>query len=522
MEEQENKVIKDIALELTGISKTFGKVKANQDICIKVEKGTVHGIIGENGAGKSTLMNILYGFYYADSGNIYINGSKADIKDSQEAIKYGIGMVHQHFMLVDTFTVLENIILGAEEGFAIGDTLRKAEKKLKDINDKYGLYVDPHAIVSDLSVGLRQRVEILKALYRDAKILILDEPTGVLTPQEADKLFEILKALREEGVTTIIITHKLREIMAITNNVSVMHHGKMIAHRETSKTNMAELAELMVGRKVHLELDKKDIALGEVIAKMEGVSVFDKLGVERLKSVSLEIRRGEVVGIAGVSGNGQTELIESLAGMQKIDSGKITVMGRVVDKKHPLTPKEARKLSIGHIPEDRLKHGIVKNFSAKENSILGFHNDKKWNSKTDMKFNKIRDWCVELMEKWDVRPRNPEIRSADFSGGNQQKLIVGREIEEKPDLILIGQPTRGVDIGAIEFIHNSIIEQRDKGCGILLVSVELEEVMSVADRILVMFDGKIVGEVKSSEADEKILGLMMANAHERDDSRGEK
>ncbi len=514
MTKQEEK--REIALQLVGITKSFGQVKANQDISIKVEKGTIHGIIGENGAGKSTLMNILYGFYHADAGEIYINGKKVTIRDSQEAIKYGIGMVHQHFMLVDPFTVLENIILGAEEGFKIKGTLKKAEQKLKEIEEHYGLHVSPNAIVDDLPVGLRQRVEILKALYREAKILILDEPTGVLTPQEADKLFKILDALRQEGVTTMIITHKLREIMAITDNVSVMHHGKMIAHRKTTETNVEELAELMVGRKVHLDLNKKPVELGEVLAKVENVSVFDKLGVERLKSVSLEIRRGEVVGIAGVSGNGQTELIEALAGMQKINKGKMTLMGKVVDKKHPITPKKARKLGIGHIPEDRLKHGIVKNFSAKENSILGFHNKQKWNSNTDMLFTKIRNWCVDLMEKWDVRPRNPEIRSADFSGGNQQKLIVGREIEENPDLILIGQPTRGVDIGAIEFIHNSIVQQRDKGCGVLLVSVELEEVMSVADRILVMFDGQIVGEVEASKADEKILGLMMANAHKKE------
>ncbi len=504
----------NIALKLVNISKTFGSVKANQEINIEVEAGTIHGIIGENGAGKSTLMNIIYGFYHADTGDIFIDGEKVKINNSLEAIEYGIGMVHQHFMLVHPFTVLENIVLGAEDSFTIQKTLEHARETLAELNKNYGLYVDPDAKIEDLPVGARQRVEILKALYRKAKILILDEPTGVLTPQEADKLFEILDALRKEGVTVIIITHKLREIMAITDNVSVMHHGRMVAHRKTSETSTEELAELMVGRKVRLDIDKSESKPGEVLVKVDNVSVYDDLGVERLKSVSLEIRRGEIVGIAGVSGNGQTELIEAIAGMEPVHSGSISVMGHTIDAKNQISPAQMRKLKVGHIPEDRLKHGLVKNFSAEENSILGFSARKRWNNSMRMLHGNIRNWCMDLMEKWDVRPQNPTLRSADFSGGNQQKLIVGREISEEPELILIGQPTRGVDIGAIEFIHKSIIEQRDKGCGILLVSVELDEVMSVADRILVMFDGQIVGEVKAAEANERILGLMMANAYE--------
>lgn len=507
-----------IALKLEDISKTFGSVKANQDIDIEVKKGTIHGIIGENGAGKSTLMNIIYGFYQADTGHIYINGKKVKIHNSLEAIDYGIGMVHQHFMLVQPFSVLENIVLGTEDKFTTKSTLEQARQTLKNLNDNYGLYVDPDALIEDLPVGARQRVEILKALYRKAQILILDEPTGVLTPQEAEALFEILDALRNEGVTILLITHKLKEIMAITDNVSVMHHGRMVAHRKTSETNTAELAELMVGRKVRLDIDKSEANPSETLAKVENVSVFDDLGVERLKSVSLEVRRGEIVGIAGVSGNGQTELIEAIAGMQAIAKGKITVMGQTITPKKRVSPALMREIGVGHIPEDRLKHGLVKNFSAEENSILGFSWSKRWNSKLYMSLAKVRENCLNIMEKWDVRPQNPSLRSADFSGGNQQKLIVGREIEENPELILIGQPTRGVDIGAIEFIHKSIVEQRDKGCGILLVSVELDEVMSVADRILVMFDGRIVGEVKASEADEKTLGLMMANAYEKEEA----
>ena len=505
---------KSIALKLDNISKTFGSVKANQNICIEVEKGTIHGIIGENGAGKSTLMNIIYAFYEADEGDIYIQEKLVKAKNSLEVIEHGVGMVHQHFMQIQNFTVLENVILGATNALTTKSTLSHARDVLKGLSDSYGLHVDPDALIEDLPVGARQRVEILKALYRKAQILILDEPTGVLTPQEADQLFKILEALRNEGVTTILITHKLREIMAITDNVSVMHHGKMVAHRKTNETNVAELAELMVGRKVRLELDKKVAEPGDVLLKVENLSVFDDLGVERLKSVSFEIRQGEVVGIAGVSGNGQTELLEVIAGMMKVNKGSVSVMGKTIDANNAISPATMRKLGVGHIPEDRLKHGVVKDFSAEENAILGFSGDRRWNSTFKMQHGKIRNWCLELMSAWDVRPNNPILRTADFSGGNQQKLIIGREIEESPKLLLIGQPTRGVDIGAIEFIHKSIIQQRDNHCGVLLVSVELDEVMSVADRILVMFDGQIVGEVNASEADEKILGLMMANAHE--------
>ncbi|MCK5819803.1 MAG: ATP-binding cassette domain-containing protein, partial [Psychromonas sp.] len=322
---------KSIALKLDNISKTFGSVKANQNICIEVEKGTIHGIIGENGAGKSTLMNIIYAFYEADEGDIYIQEKLVKAKNSLEVIEHGVGMVHQHFMQIQNFTVLENVILGATNALTTKSTLSHARDVLKGLSDSYGLHVDPDALIEDLPVGARQRVEILKALYRKAQILILDEPTGVLTPQEADQLFKILEALRNEGVTTILITHKLREIMAITDNVSVMHHGKMVAHRKTNETNVAELAELMVGRKVRLELDKKVAEPGDVLLKVENLSVFDDLGVERLKSVSFEIRQGEVVGIAGVSGNGQTELLEVIAGMMKVNKGSVSVMGKTID-----------------------------------------------------------------------------------------------------------------------------------------------------------------------------------------------
>lgn len=504
----------DFALQLKNVSKSFGSVKANQNINIDVKKGSIHGIIGENGAGKSTLMNIIYGFYHADQGDIYINGENVKINNSLEAIDLGIGMVHQHFMLIHPFTVLENIVLGTEEGLDIKKTLDKARKSVMQLEKAYGLKVDPDTKIEDLPVGSRQRVEILKALYRQARILILDEPTGVLTPQEADQLFEILNALKKEGVTIILITHKLREIMAITDNVSVMRRGEIVAFRKTSETNVTELAELMVGRKVRLDVDKNEVTPGKILAKMDNVSIKDSLGIEKLKAVNLEIREGEIVGIAGVSGNGQTELIESLAGMRKIHAGSIEVMGKQITPTQRISPMVMREIGVGHIPEDRLKHGIVKNFTAQENSILGFHNQSRWYSGITMVPSKIKQWCLEIMGRWDVRPPHPFLRSANFSGGNQQKLIVAREIEQKPKLLLVGQPTRGVDIGAIEFIHKSILEQREAGCGILLVSVELDEVMSLADRILVMFDGAIVGEVDAKDADERTLGLMMANAHD--------
>ncbi len=509
------------SLQLKNVSKSFGSVKANQNINIDVEKGSIHGIIGENGAGKSTLMNIIYGFYHADKGHIYINGKEVKIDNSLEAIDLGIGMVHQHFMLIHPFTVLENIVLGAEEGSQIKTTLDKARQTVINLEEAYGLKVDPNTRIEDLPVGSRQRVEILKALYRQAKILILDEPTGVLTPQEADQLFNILRALKKEGVTVILITHKLREIMAITDNVSVMRRGEIVAFRKTYETDTAELASLMVGRKVRLDINKEENKPGKILAKMENVSIKNALGVEKLKSANLTISEGEIVGIAGVSGNGQTELIESLAGMRKINEGKIEVMGKTITASQAVSPQTMREIGVGHIPEDRLKHGVVKDFTAQENSILGFHHQKKWYNGIMMLPHVIKNWCLEIMQRWDVRPPHPFLRSANFSGGNQQKLIVAREIEQKPKLLLIGQPTRGVDIGAIEFIHKSIIAQRDAGCGILLISVELDEVMSLADRILVMFCGEIVGEVNAADADEQMLGLMMANAHEKSELKQE-
>ncbi|WRH63643.1 MAG: ABC transporter ATP-binding protein [Fuscovulum sp.] len=508
------------AIELKGISKAFGPVQANKDIHIAVPKGTIHGIIGENGAGKSTLMSILYGFYRADSGEIFINGKLTAIPDSQSAIRAGIGMVFQHFKLVQNFTVLENVVLGAEEGALLAGSLSKARKVLADLSREYELDVDPDAVIEDLSVGHQQRVEILKALYRQADILILDEPTGVLTPDEADHLFRILKGLRDQGKTVILITHKLREIMETTDNVSVMRRGTMVGTVKTAESSPEELAELMVGRKVLLEVEKRPAVLGKVVLKVEDLRVKDEHGVERLKGISFEIRAGEILGIAGVAGNGQSELLEALGGIAKA-TGRITLKGEDL----PLSGKGAdgqsrRAAGIAHVPEDRQHLGLIMDFTAWENVAFGYHNAPEYQkSRLFMDNDALRADTERKMATFDVRPPIPTLAAKNFSGGNQQKIVVAREIERNPDLLLIGQPTRGVDIGAIEFIHKQIVALRDQGKAILLVSVELDEIRSLSDRVAVMFDGRIMGFRDPETTDERDLGLLMAGIAEG--SKGE-
>lgn len=498
------------AIELKGISKAFGPVQANKDISIRVMPGTIHGIIGENGAGKSTLMSILYGFYKADSGEIFIQGKKTSIPDSQAAIAAGIGMVFQHFKLVPNFTVLENVILGAEDGALLRPSIAKARRSLTELAAEYELKIDPDAVVETLSVGHQQRVEILKALYRQADILILDEPTGVLTPAEADQLFRILGRLREEGKTIILITHKLREIMDITNTVSVMRRGEMTATVKTEDTSPEELAELMVGRKVLLQVDKQPANIGAPVLQVQNLRVVDKDGVERLKGIDLNVRAGEILGIAGVAGNGQSELLEVLGGFQTA-TGTIELNGNSLD----LTGKHSdgqsrRERGIAHVPEDRQREGLIMDFHAWENVAFGYHHDAKYQSGLLMNNAAIKADTIRKMEKFDVRPPDPWLAAKNFSGGNQQKIVVAREIERNPDLLLVGQPTRGVDIGAIEFIHQQIVSLRDAGKAVLLVSVELDEILSLSDRVAVMFDGQIMGERLASETDEKELGLLMA------------
>jgi simple sugar transport system ATP-binding protein len=500
-----------LAIQLQGISKRFGAVLANSNINLNVEKGKIHGIIGENGAGKSTLMSILYGFYEADEGEINVDGRPLNIKVTQDAIHAGIGMVHQHFMLVDTFSVLENVILGAEAGPMLVESLTAARTELERLEREYGLEVDPNAIVGELPVGVQQRVEILKSLFRGAKILILDEPTGVLTPQETDQLFEILKSLKAQGVTILLITHKLREIMAITDNVSVMRGGEMVAHRKTTETDEAELAELMVGRKVLLRVEKKPSQPGDTKLEVTGLTVHDDKGVKRVDDVYLDVRAGEIVGIAGVSGNGQSELLSALSGITPIDAGEFTINTHVITASSSVDPHQMRANKVAHVPEDRLRMGLIRQFRASESFILGYQDDNKYNNHVLFDMMAIEQDCAQKMADYDVRPPDPELRTANFSGGNQQKIVLARDMERAPEVLLVGQPTRGVDIGAIEFIHKSLIEMRDRGCAVLLVSVELDEIMSLSDRILVMFDGHIVGEVSPDDADERSLGLMMAN-----------
>ncbi|RNF72302.1 ABC transporter ATP-binding protein [Marinomonas rhizomae] len=504
------------AIELRDISKRFGAVQANKDICLQVPAGTIHGIIGENGAGKSTLMSIIYGFYEADTGHIEVDGKRVDIRSSQDAINAGIGMVHQHFMLVENFSVLENVILGAEGGAVLKNGIGAARVELQRLAQEYSLDIDVDAIVEELPVGLQQRVEILKALYRGARILILDEPTGVLTPQEADHLFRILKALKDQGVTVLLITHKLREIMASTDNVSVMRQGEMVAHRETTHTSKEDLAELMVGKKVRLTVDKDDAQPSEVLLSARDLSQFDSQGVKRLKDVSLELRAGEILGIAGVSGNGQSELLNVLSGIAPMSEGEVHFAGQVITAKAPKDAAQMRDLKMAHVPEDRHKMGLVTGFEAYEAAVLGYHNSPDYNGKVLMNRKAMLDECNERMAAWDVRPPNPHLKTANFSGGNQQKIVIAREVEQNPEVLLIGQPTRGVDIGAIENIHEQIVKLRDSGKAILLVSVELDEIMALSDRIIVMFDGAVVGELDAKDADERTLGLMMANAHQKE------
>ncbi|MFS4436840.1 ABC transporter ATP-binding protein [Paracoccaceae bacterium GXU_MW_L88] len=500
-----------LALELKGISKSFGPVKANQDIDLQVRKGTIHGIVGENGAGKSTLMSIIYGFYSADKGDIRINGQKVEIKNSDDAIAHGIGMVHQHFMLVQPFTVLENIILGAEDGRMLRPSLAKARDRLKELAEEYELRVDPDATVGDLSVGMQQRVEILKALYREADILILDEPTGVLTPTEADHLFRILEGLKNEGKTIILITHKLREIMAATDTVSVMRRGEMTATVETASTSPAELAELMVGREVLLRVDKAPAQPGEVVLSVDKLRCVNSAGVEKLRGISFDLRKGEILGVAGVAGNGQSELLEILAGIREAAGGTINFEGQTLDLTNIYNADDRRKVGINHVPEDRHRRGMIMPFSAWENASFGYHDHPDYQTGPGLlDIGKMKRVAEQRMENFDVRPRDINLKSANFSGGNQQKLVIAREIEQNPDLLLVGQPTRGVDIGAIEFIHKEIIKLRDEGKAILLVSVELEEILGLSDRIMVMFDGRISGIVDAATTDEGELGLLMA------------
>jgi general nucleoside transport system ATP-binding protein len=502
-------------IELRNITKQFGAVRANDQINIKVEPGTIHAIVGENGAGKSTAMRIAYGFYTADSGEILIGGRVRRIASPQDAIALGVGMVHQHFMLVDTMTVAENIVLGAEPGTPGALDLREAAAQIRKLSEEFRLAVDPDAFVEDLSVGQQQRVELLKALYRHAQLLILDEPTAVLTPQEVEELFAILRRMREQGKTIVIITHKLSEVLAVSDDVTVMRDGKVVGRVKTRDTSAAELARLMVGREVLLRVDKPDAKAGGVILSVRDVSVTAGDGTKPLDNVSFEVRAGEIVGIAGVEGNGQTELIEALAGLVDPSrmSGAVSLAGRSVTR---LDARTRRECGIAHIPEDRHRRGLVLEFGLDENAILGVHYRPPvttYLGHVIMDEGEIRRRATDIIARFDVRPPNPDLPARALSGGNQQKLIIGRELELHPKLLLVSQPTRGVDIGAIEFIHRKLVALRDAGCAVLLVSADLEEVTSLSDRLLIIHNGHIVGEVDPKVATTAAIGLLMTRGH---------
>jgi general nucleoside transport system ATP-binding protein len=484
-------------------------VHANRAVNLSVARGSIHGLIGENGAGKSTLMNIVYGFHRADSGEILVNGRRVEISRPRDSIEAGIGMVHQHFMLVDRFTVLENVVLGAEGGRTLGPGLAEARAGLERLGRDYGLEVPLDEETGNLPVGMQQRVEILKALHHHADILILDEPTAVLTPSEADRLFRMLALLRDQGKTVILVTHKLREVMAVTDRVTVMRQGAVIHETATRDTSPVALAEQMVGRSVLLRVEKGPAKPGPVLLDVRSLEVRDRFGVARVNGASFQLRAGEIVGIAGVSGNGQSELLEALAGITAPSAGEILFGGRDIARDAG-GPRHRRGLGIAHVPEDRLRMGVVSGYSAEDNSILGYQGRPRYSGAGFLRRRAIRSDCERKMADYDVRPPEPRLRITAFSGGNQQKLVLSREIDSGPSVLIVGQPTRGVDIGAIEFIHRRLVELRDAGKAVLVVSVELDEIMGLSDRILVMAGGEIVGELPGAGATEEALGLLMA------------
>jgi len=498
---------KEYAVAMIGITKRFPGVLANDNVNLLVKKGEIHAVVGENGAGKTTLMNQLYGLLKPDSGKIYVFGKELYLKGPRDAIDVGIGMVHQHFMLVNNLTVAENVVLGSETRRGAVFDLRQARKRVEELSKGYGLIVDVDAKIEDIPVGMQQRVEILKTLYRGAEILILDEPTAVLTPQETEELFEILRKLREDGKTIIFITHKLNEVMAVTDRVTVMRQGKVTGNLITKETNPREIARLMVGREVLLRVEKEPKEPDGVVVKVEDLWVKDNRNLDAVRGVSFHVKAGEIVGIAGVAGNGQTELVEALTGLRKAYKGSFTLLERDVTN---MAARELRSLGLAHIPEDRHKYGLVLEFPNYYNAILGKHDSEPFCKSSFLNHNMIFKYAEELFEKFDVRPRIPQMPSANLSGGNQQKLVVAREMSCKPKFIVVSQPTRGLDIGAIEYIHKTILRLRDENVAVLLVSMELDEVMSLSDRIYVMYEGRFTGEVRPEEVTLEEMGLMMA------------
>ena len=504
------------AVRMTAISKRFGAVQANLEVTLTVAAGTAHGIVGENGAGKSTLMAILYGFYQADSGSIAIAGRPVRIGGSSEAIALGIGMVHQHFMLVEPLSALDNIMLGAEGHWRLKPARARVRGELQALMDETGLQVRLDAAVEDLPVGERQRLEILKALYRGARILILDEPTAVLTPQETEQLFVTLRRLRDAGTTLLLISHKLKEIMALCDAVTVMRAGAVVFDGVIADCSLDQLAEAMVGRRVKLDRDASAAPArpGATLLAAQDLGWRDAAGVQRLAGVSLALRAGEIVGIAGVSGNGQSELLALLSGLAAAQTGSLTLGTESFHAGRWIDPSSARRLGLAHVPEDRHRRGMVLPFAAWETAVLGYQRSARFAGAWGwMKRQAMRAATAQMMEAYDVKPRNVDLRASKFSGGNQQKLVLAREAlapESPPRLLLVGQPTRGVDIGAIEFIHGRLRAMRDAGGAVLLVSSELDEILALSDRVLVMDRGRIAGELPIADCSEAALGRLMA------------
>ncbi|MBU5211177.1 ABC transporter ATP-binding protein [Heyndrickxia oleronia] len=499
----------EYVIEMLGIRKEFPGIVANDDITLQVKKGEIHALLGENGAGKSTLMNVLFGLYQPEKGEIRVKGKKVNITNPNIANDLGIGMVHQHFMLVDTFTVTENIILGKEPKSSGTIDIKKAEKEVREISEKYGLSVNPKAKISDISVGMQQRVEILKTLYRGAEIIIFDEPTAVLTPQEITELIQIMKTLIKEGKSIILITHKLKEIMEVCDQVTVIRKGKGIGTVNVKETNPNELANLMVGREVVFTTQKIPANPKQNVLEIKDLVVKDSRGVPAVRGLNLNVRAGEIIGIAGVDGNGQTELIEAITGLRKSESGSIKINEKEIRN---LKPRKITESGVGHIPEDRHKHGLVLDFPIGENIVLQTYYQKPYSKNGILNFKQIYQKATKLIQEFDVRTPSEYTLARSLSGGNQQKAIIGREVDRNPDLLIAAQPTRGLDVGAIEFIHKRLIEQRDNGKAVLLISFELDEILNVSDRIAVIYEGTIVAIVDPKTTTEQELGLLMAGS----------
>ncbi|MGI9861450.1 ABC transporter ATP-binding protein [Moorella naiadis] len=492
-------------LSLRGITKEFPGVLANEQIDLDIYSGEVHALLGENGAGKSTLMNILYGLYGADAGQILLEGREIKIASPREAIELGIGMVHQHFMLIPALTVTENIILGMTGSVHLN--MREAAHKIRSAGEEYGLKVNPEAKVATLSVGQQQRVEILKALYRGAKILILDEPTAVLTPQETEELFTILRRLTSRGMTVIFITHKLNEVMAVSQRVSVLRRGRMVKTVLTSATSPEELAGLMVGRQIDFHLDKRPASPGDIVLEVQDLHIPGEKNLLAVRGVSLAVRAGEIFGLAGVDGNGQSELIRAITGLQRVLKGRIRICGQEVTN---LPPRRLLDLGMAHIPEDRQKQGLILDMKIEENLILEYFSQAPFSRRHFLQGGSIQKLAEKLIQDFDIRTPSCEIPAGNLSGGNQQKIILARCLYRRPKLLIAVHPTRGLDIGATDFIHRTLIAERDRGCAILLVSTELDEILRVSDRIGVIYEGRLMGVMDAAGADIATIGLLMA------------